>query len=370
MILEEFYNARYFIHNSEKVSLEAFNQIKLGSFDLLVFFHYATQASRYVKLENFKTSIEILYVSTQRIVSSIRSFQSNTESPTKLFDPYLPAVQAAQTHWERFRTHGWNVAWNRLHQRVPLRQRFPRILQHFQPLFASDANEIGADRRAAHQFVRPDSTKEIRRRLANRWRLRGGKRFSVERSPVVIDYFYYEADVLDVFRRHVEHQDLVVHREQRVLFHRGLLLFDSPVLAQQVHLHVRVWKCVCRALGIFPVCHWRETQRGSGELEESPPRIVVSEEYVKRRIIANFVTGRCRVESALRGQILLGKSKNIRCYSLVRAFSRRKREILSHFSPVRKCNANFSSGMIKTRLGHLRQCAINNSRGFKYLQGT
>ena len=42
------------------------------------------------------------------------------------------------------------------HERVPLRHRFPRVLQHLQPLFASDADEIGADRRATHQLVRAD----------------------------------------------------------------------------------------------------------------------------------------------------------------------------------------------------------------------
>lgn len=64
----------------------------------------------------------------------------------------------------------------------------------------------------------------------------------VAHVPVVIDYFYYQAHVLDVLRGHVEHQDLVVHREQSVLLHRGLLLFDPSVLAQQVHFHVRICK--------------------------------------------------------------------------------------------------------------------------------
>lgn len=73
-----------------------------------------------------------------------------------------------------------------------------------------------------------------------RSKLRFTKNAFLYRLPVVIDYFYYETDVLDVFRRHVEHQDLVVHGEQRVLLHRGFLLFDSSVLAQQVHLHVWV----------------------------------------------------------------------------------------------------------------------------------
>lgn len=73
----------------------------------------------------------------------------------------------------------------------------------------------------------------------------------VAHSPVVIDHFHYEADVLDIFRGHVEHQDLVVHREQSVLLHRGLLLFDPSVLAQQVHFHVRIYEYVFLDIFLF-----------------------------------------------------------------------------------------------------------------------
>lgn len=92
------------------------------------------------------------------------------------------------------------------------------------------------------------SSRSYRRKImADRWSNndRSGLFFDlVAHVPVVIDHFHYEADVLDVLRGHVEHQDLVVHREQSVLLHRGLLLFDPSVLAQQVHFHVRICKYV------------------------------------------------------------------------------------------------------------------------------
>lgn len=141
------------------------------------------------------------------------------------------------------------------HERVPLRHRFPRVLQHLQPLLASDTDEIGADRRATHQLVRADSVegKKIRwSKSTIELNHRSGLFFDlVAHSPVVIDHFHYEADVLDIFRGHVEHQDLVVHREQSVLLHRGLLLFDPSVLAQQVHFHVRIYEYVFLDIFLF-----------------------------------------------------------------------------------------------------------------------
>lgn len=64
--------------------------------------------------------------------------------------------------------------------------------------------------------------------------------------PVVVDYLYYKTDVLDIIWWHIEQPHLVVHREQRVLLHWGLLLFYAFVLTQQVHLHVWICRQVCR----------------------------------------------------------------------------------------------------------------------------
>lgn len=74
-----------------------------------------------------------------------------------------PAVQAAQAHRQWFRIHRRDMAGHGLHQRVPLRHRFSRIIQHFQPVIPADPDEARADRRASHQLVRsnPGVRKDI-----------------------------------------------------------------------------------------------------------------------------------------------------------------------------------------------------------------
>lgn len=110
------------------------------------------------KLPNlYKNSTFLLVILTSMLNQRYYIHWSLSKKKKKLLI-HLPAVQAAQTHWKRFRTHGWDVSRDGFHERIPLRHRFPRVLQHLQPLFASDTDEIGADRRATHQLVRADPT--------------------------------------------------------------------------------------------------------------------------------------------------------------------------------------------------------------------
>lgn len=78
-------------------------------------------------------------------------------------------------------------------------------------------------------------------------------RIKAEYWPVVVHDGYEQADLVNVLRRNVKHNGLIVDRVQSVPLCWRLPLLQPPALTHQGHFHIRIWerKCCVTTLGLI-----------------------------------------------------------------------------------------------------------------------